>query len=66
MSKHQTQPDNPRADRAAEVHDCDTAALAYQLWLQRGSPAGSPDDDWFRAETLLREGLAGASISTSA
>ena len=27
--------------------------LAYQLWLERGSPIGSPDDDWFRAERVL-------------
>jgi len=30
------------------------ASLAYQLWLDRGSPQGSPDEDWFRAESLLR------------
>ena len=28
--------------------------LAYWLWQQRGSPIGSPDDDWFLAEELLR------------
>jgi len=27
--------------------------LAYQLWLERGSPIGSPDEDWFRAELAL-------------
>jgi hypothetical protein len=24
--------------------------LAYDFWLKRGKPIGSPDDDWFRAE----------------
>jgi Protein of unknown function (DUF2934) len=24
--------------------------LAYRLWMERGGPLGSPDDDWFRAE----------------
>jgi Protein of unknown function (DUF2934) len=24
--------------------------LAYELWEQRGRPAGSPDGDWLRAE----------------
>ncbi len=24
--------------------------LAYRLWEERGGPAGSADDDWFRAE----------------
>jgi len=29
--------------------------LAYQLWVQRGSPAGSDQEDWFRAEEQLRK-----------
>lgn len=29
------------------------AALAYLLWQDRGSPVGSPDEDWFRAEREL-------------
>ena len=28
-------------------------ALAYQLWLERGSPIGSPEVDWFEAEARL-------------
>ena len=28
-------------------------ALAYQLWLERGSPIGSPEVDWFDAEARL-------------
>jgi hypothetical protein len=27
--------------------------LAYRLWQERGSPIGSPDQDWFRAEAEL-------------
>jgi Protein of unknown function (DUF2934) len=27
--------------------------LAYWLWQQRGSPIGSPLDDWFQAEHML-------------
>jgi hypothetical protein len=30
------------------------ASLAYELWLQRGCPIGSDQDDWFQAETILR------------
>ena len=49
--------DNPR--RAEEESQTQSgpstvAGLAYQLWLERGSPYGSPDEDWFRAESLLR------------
>ena len=31
-------------------------ALAYQLWLERGSPDGSSEDDWYRAESELNPG----------
>jgi hypothetical protein len=30
------------------------AALAHKLWQERGSPEGSPEQDWFRAEAMLR------------
>jgi hypothetical protein len=30
------------------------AALAYQYWLQRGCPIGSPELDWFQAEEELK------------
>lgn len=30
------------------------AELAYELWVERGCPMGSPDEDWVRAEELLR------------
>jgi hypothetical protein len=38
---------------AAFGHE-DIAALAHELWLKRGSPEGSPDEDWFRAVKELR------------
>jgi Protein of unknown function (DUF2934) len=34
--------ETPRA-QAIEVR-------AYELWLERGSPHGSPEEDWYRAE----------------
>jgi hypothetical protein len=43
-------------DEDAELHPttvldhAQVAALAYQFWLERGCPVGSPDVDWFRAE----------------
>jgi hypothetical protein len=30
------------------------AALAYRLWQQRGCPAGSGEQDWLEAESILR------------
>jgi hypothetical protein len=29
------------------------AALAYELWMDRGCPIGSPEEDWFQAEKEL-------------
>lgn len=34
------------------------AALAYTYWELRGSPQGSPDEDWLRAERDIREGVS--------
>lgn len=34
--------------------DTKIAALAYQLWLERGCPLGSAEEDWFRAEAMLK------------
>jgi hypothetical protein len=28
--------------------------VAYEFWVQRGRPIGSPEEDWFRAEQRLR------------
>ena len=33
--------------------------LAYWLWQQRGMPLGSPEQDWFLAEELLKDLSAG-------
>lgn len=30
------------------------AALAHELWQQRGCPEGSPEEDWYRAAQQLR------------
>ena len=32
------------------------AALAYEYWIERGSPHGSHEEDWERAEQDLRGG----------
>jgi hypothetical protein len=34
-------------------HD-EIAALAHKLWLARGCPQGSPEEDWFHAAQELR------------
>lgn len=33
------------------------ATVAYRLWLERGCPHGSDQDDWFGAEAILKDAL---------
>jgi hypothetical protein len=33
------------------------AAVAYRLWVNNGCPAGSDQEDWFRAEAMLKDAL---------
>ncbi len=35
------------------------ATLAYQYWLERGCPIGSPEEDWLRAEVDLQKQTTG-------
>ena len=35
------------------------AQRAYELWVGRGSPIGSPEVDWFRAESELANSPTG-------
>jgi hypothetical protein len=37
-----------------EVDQSKLDQVAYDFWLQRGCPTGSPEEDWFRAEQKLR------------
>ena len=40
---------------ASETPDRDRIAVrAYQLWLGRGCPIGTDQEDWFRAENELK------------
>ena len=36
---------------AIDIHDIEERA--YQSWIERGCPMGSPEEDWFRAEREL-------------
>jgi hypothetical protein len=42
------------------------ASRAYELWMLRGCPDGSPEVDWFQAESELNENSADASQSQAA
>ena len=39
---------------AATLGHAEIAARAYELWLKKGSPAGSAEADWFEAAEELR------------
>ena len=49
----QTQAATP-GHAVGEVSHADIAALAHELWVARGRPDGSPEQDWSRAEEKLR------------
>jgi len=38
--------------------ESEIATIAYQLWLEKGCPIGSDQEDWFRAEAMLKNTLA--------
>jgi hypothetical protein len=47
---------NPEIDFAVDIPKpvtSEIAGLAYQLWEERGCPLGSPEQDWFLAESEL-------------
>jgi hypothetical protein len=39
---------------SGEMDENRIAALAYELWQERGCPIGSPNEDWFRAKEKLK------------
>ena len=53
------------AREASKSRDEAIAILAYQLWLERGRPVGSPEEDWFRAEQLVDAGTEAVGASRS-
>jgi len=46
--------DSVKATATVSPTEREIAAVAYLLWLHHGCPAGSDQEDWFRAETMLR------------
>jgi hypothetical protein len=47
--------ESPEDTRITPDPEPDTvAALAYQLWILRARPEGSPEVDWLRAEEELK------------
>jgi hypothetical protein len=51
---HLETPPEVVAHGIASFSHSDIEMLAYELWQERGSPKGSPEEDWFRAAQELR------------
>ena len=37
--------------------ESEIAAVAYELWLNNGCPTGSDQEDWFRAQAMVKNAL---------
>ena len=48
------QTDYTEPNATETVDETTIAALAYQLWQQRGCPNGTDHEDWFEAENTLK------------
>jgi hypothetical protein len=47
---------------SSEIHE-EVANLAYQLWQERQGQGGSAEEDWFRAETIVKNRLKARSTA---
>lgn len=53
-----------RADTQQQIVDRDAIArLAYSYWEARGFVGGSPEEDWLRAESEIRNNHAASAVA---
>ena len=45
------------AEATVSPTESEIAAVAYRLWVNNGCPAGSDQEDWYRADALLKDAL---------
>ena len=55
MSRQSSQTINMVNSSETPVEHETVEVLAYQLWLRRGCPVGSDQEDWYQAEADLKE-----------
>ena len=48
-------------DRFSPTEDA-IATLAYEFWSRRGSPVGSPEEDWFHAVGQIKHACTPGSV----
>ena len=51
--RHRSHHGHHEGSEPAPDHNQEIELLAYQYWEERGSPVGSPEEDWFKAEAHL-------------
>jgi hypothetical protein len=56
-------PEDGLAQQNSPAHEL-IARRAYECWMERGCPDGSPEVDWFHAEQELREAPGSARLSS--
>lgn len=54
MSRAVTPPQTQPAQPSTKVPHDKIAMRAYEKWIKRGRPMGTPDQDWTEAEMELR------------
>jgi hypothetical protein len=54
----QKSPETLKAAATVRPTESEIAALAYQLWLDKGCPVGSEQEDWLQAEAMIENALA--------
>jgi hypothetical protein len=52
-SERRTVSDSVKTTATVSPTESEIATVAYQLWLDRGCPVGSDQEDWLRAEAML-------------
>ena len=57
MPEMSTESESVKTDATVSPTESEIATVAYQLWLERGCPIGSDQEDWFRAEAMLKTAL---------
>jgi hypothetical protein len=57
MSERSTLSESVKTAATVGPTESEIATLAYQLWQDNGCPVGSDEEDWFRAEAMLKNAL---------
>jgi len=57
MPERTTLGESVKAKATVNPTESEIAAVAYQLWVNNGCPAGSDQQDWYRAEAMLKDAL---------